>query len=345
MSLNLKEKQNNLKQKLDLRILTRQAKRWLLTNTRTKVWIFIFTIVLWLFVILNNRYSYSFSAKLEVRNIDPTKTLMEKIPGRIQASFSGRGIDLFYLVFSRQKSFRFFIDCQSIKKYYDFPLNEYFENNPDKVIIPRGANVRLDHVIWPETLHVVLDDLQTIKVPVKPIVDFKMAPGYILVDSLQVIPDSVTISGPHSIVQNIREIPTEKLSQTAINRSIDRAIALDFSSKNNIQIDTKTVRCQQKVDQLSERELHNISVIVTNLKPNQTVEVIPSTATITVSGGLEKLKTIQPGDIKLILDMVKDWQPDQSYYKPAVELPDGILSWRNLTPETFEIRVIRERQP
>jgi len=345
MNLDLKEKRRNLNQKLNFRNLSQQAKKWLMTNTRTKIWIFIFTIVLWLFVILNNRYSYSFSARLETRNIDPSKTLTEKLPGRIQASFSGRGVDLFFLLVSRQKSFRFIVDCQSIKKFYDFPLNEYFQNNPDKVIIPRGANVRLDHVIWPETLHVVLDDLQIVKVPVQPIVDLKLAPGYILVDSLQVIPDSVIISGPRSFIQNVNAIPTEKLVLKDISSSISREIALNHALKNNIAIDIKSVRYQQKVDQLGERELSDVPVMISNLGPYQKAEIIPSTATVTVSGGIERLKTIQSGDIKIMFDLARNWRPDESFYSPMIELPAGITAWRNLTPETFEIRVIRERQP
>lgn len=345
MSLNLKENSNYFKRKMNIRNLSQQAKKWFVTNTRTKIWIFIFTIFLWLFVIMNNHYSYSFSANLEVRNINPTKTLIEELPGRVQASFSGKGIDLIYLLTSRQKSFKFIVDCQSIRMYYDFPLNEYFAKNPEKVIIPRGSNVRLDHIIWPETLHVVLDDLVNIQLPVKPIVDLQLAPGYIFIDSLQVIPETVALAGPRSYIRNFKEVPTKKLVLKNITNSIDHEIALDFTSSNNVQTDIKSVRFQRTVDQLGERELQNIPVIVTNLGTNQRVEIIPSVATITVSGGIENLKKIQPEDIKIVFNLARDWQASQSYYTPAVELPDGILEWRNLMPPTFEVRVIRERQP
>lgn len=343
MSLNLKEKHHTLNQKLTYRNVSQNIRKWLATNTRTKIWIFIFTVVLWFFVILNNRYSYSFSAKLETRNIDPTKTLTEKLPSQIQASFSGKGIDLFYLLFSRQKSFKFIVDCQSIKKFYDFPLNDYFQNNSDKVIIPRGANVRLDHIIWPETLRVVLDALETITVPVKPVLELNLAPGYILVDSLSIIPDSVTLSGPRLFVRQYTEIPTEKIVLKNISGSISQVVALDFIPKNNIHLNIKSVRYEQKVNQLGERELTNIPIIVTNLSPDQKVEIIPSTATLTISGGIEKLKMIQPEDIRIMFDLAKDWRPNQSYYTPTIELPPGLSAWRKLTPETFEIRIIRER--
>jgi len=345
MSLDLNEKRRVLNLKLSYNNLSRRTKQWLATNTRTKVWIFLFTVILWLFVILNNRYSYTFTAKIETRNIDPTKTLMEKLPVRLQASFSGKGIDLFYLLVSRQKSFKFIVDCQSIKRYYDFPLNEYFSNNPEKVIIPRGANVRLEHVTWPETLHVVLDDLLNIKLPVKPMLEMQLAPGYILIDSMTVNPDSVSISGPRTFIQQFKEIHTEKLVMKNISSSIDKYLLLDFIPKSNIKLDVKSVRCQQEVDQLGERELKNISVMVVNLGPNQKAEVIPASAAITVSGGIEVLKAIQPDDIKIVFDMKKDWHPSESFYSPTVEIPNNILSWRNLTPEKFEIRIIRERQP
>ncbi len=342
MSLDLREKHRNLKQKLNYRLLSRQVKKWILTNTRTKIWILIFTILLWTVVVMNNHYSYSFSARLDVRNINPQKTLMVKIPRRVQASFSGRGIDLFYLLISRQQSFKFIVDCQSIKRFYDFPLNDYFQKNPDKVVIPRGANVRLDHIIWPETLHVVLDDLKTMKVPIASDVEIQLAPGYILLDTLAFIPDSVTISGPQTAVSNFRRIMTEKLVLRNVKDDITCEAKL-MTSSDNVKYDIKSVRCLQRVDQLGERELQNIPVLAINLKPDQKVVVIPSTAALTVSGGISVLKIIKPEDIRIVFDLANDWRPEQSLYVPRIELPDGVLSWRNLTPETFELRLIRER--
>jgi hypothetical protein len=343
MKMNLKEKRRVLNQKLTFKNVSQVLRSWLTMNTRTKIWIFIFTIFLWLVVILNNYYSYSFSAKIEARNIELTKTLTEELPSHIQARFSGKGFDLLYLLLSSKKSFRFILDCYSIKWYYDFPVNDYFRDNPDQVIVPRGINVTLEHIVWPETVHVELDVLQTKKVPVKPDVELSLAPGYIFVDPLIIMPDSVILSGPRTFVRQFSEMPTEKLVLENISGSVTQEIALEFTSKNNIQLDKKRVRIQQKVDQLGERELTNIPLTVLNLGRGQKAEIIPSTATLTVTGAIENLKTIQPEDIKIVFDIAKIWRSDEYYYTPTIDLPSGLSSWEKLTPETFEIRIIRER--
>ncbi|HPC35684.1 MAG TPA: CdaR family protein [Candidatus Marinimicrobia bacterium] len=345
MNPNLTEKRRKLNENLSYRNISQAIRKWITTNTRTKIWIFVFTVFLWLYVVLNNTYSYNFSAKLEVRNIDPTKTTVEKLPSQIQASFSGKGIDLFYLILSPQQSIKFVVDCSSIKRFYDFPLNEYFKNNPEKVITPRRTNVQLDHIIWPETLRVVLDDLLTAKVPVKPVVEIQLAPGYVLADSMRIIPDSVTLSGPRTYVRQYNKVPTKKLVLTNVSSSISQEIDLEFVPEHNVYLDVKRVRIQQKVDQLGEKKLTNIPVRVTNLGQDQKAEIIPPTATLTVSGGIEKLKTVRPEDIKIVFDFARDWRPDESFYTPTVELPPGLLNWQSLEPDTFEIRIIRERQP
>jgi len=345
MNPNLKEKRRKFKEKMSYRNISQAVRKWITTNTRTKIWIFVFTVFLWLYVVLNNTYSYSFSAKLEVRNIDPTKTAIEKLPSQIQASFSGKGIDLFYLLLSPQQSIKFVVDCYSIKQYYDFPLNEYFKNNPEKVITPRNIDVRLDHIIWPETLRVVLDNLVTAKVPVKPAVEIQLAPGYVLADSMRIIPDSVTLRGPRTYVRQYTAVPTKKLVLTNVSSSISQEIDLEFVPKYNVYLEVTRVRIQQKVDQLGEKKLTNIPVRVINLAQDQKAEIIPPTATLTISGGIEKLKIIQPEDIKIVFDFGTDWRPDDSFYTPTVELPPGLLNWRDLEPDTFEIRIIRERQP
>lgn len=341
--MNLKEKRRALNQKLTYRNISHNIRKWLATNTRTKIWIFIFTVLLWLVVMLNNRYTYSFSTIIEIRNIEPNKTLAEELPSHIQASFSGKGIDLLYLLLSSNKSFKFILDLRTIKWYYDFALNEYFQVNPEKVIIPRVADVKLEHIVWPDTVQVVLDFLQTVKVPVKPDVELTLAPGYIPVNSVHIVPDSVTLSGPQSFVKQYTVIPTEKIVLKNISGSVSQEVSLLFTPKNNIHMTPQKVYIQQEVDQLGERQLTNIPIQVINLGPDQKAEVIPSAATVTVSGGIENLKTIRPDDVKIVFDFEKDWRPGESFYTPTVELPQDLLAWKNLTPETFEIRIIRER--
>ena len=91
----------------------RQFINWFLKNTRVKIGILLLAIAIWFIIILGNQYTYTIDTPLEVVNVEEGKTLKERIPDQIQASFSGRGIDLFYLLTTRKYAFKFVLDLES----------------------------------------------------------------------------------------------------------------------------------------------------------------------------------------------------------------------------------------
>jgi len=331
-----------LQRRVTLKNMNFRLRRWLATNRRTKIGVFIFTLILWIFVILNNRYIYSYSARLEVRNIEPGKTLKEKLPSRIQANFSGKGFDLFNLMLSRSASFKFIVDCQSIRWHYNFQLNDYFRANPNKILIPRNISAEFEYIIWPETLQVELDYLDTVKLPIVPDLEMQLQPGYIKVGEPLLIPDSVLASGPRSRLTKITQINTPHLIQRNASSSFVREVTL-ISPDPNIKLSLRKVRLTQKIDQLGERRLMNIPVVMKNLPAGIRVELVPASVSIKLSAGVEILKTLNPNDIEISIDYAQDWHSLESRYSPTVVIPAGVLGWSELTPEQIEVRVIREK--
>ncbi len=321
----------------------RQLRKWLMTDTNSKVGVLIFTILLWFFIILGNEFTYTFSVPLEVHNIEEGKTLKQKLPAKVQASFSGRGIDLLYLMFSRGNSFRFVVDLQNIRWFYNFALNEYFQNNPEKIITPRGTDAQFSEVIFPDTLTIELDVLTTRKLPVVPAIEIQPAAGYILDGAPRVFPDSVVLSGPQFYVNYYNVVGTEPLQLQNLAARFDREMRLDLKESENIAVSHDRVRVIQELDQISEKTLSGIPIKITGVPARTRVEIVPSDYVLLVTGGVRRLKQLTPDDFEIYFDYSSQWKAGQQYYAPLMKLPDGIIGVRRVTPEQCEVRVFRER--
>ncbi|MFH1252575.1 MAG: CdaR family protein [bacterium] len=321
----------------------RQFINWFLKNTRIKIGVLILAIIIWFFTILGNHYTYTIDTPLEIINIEEGKTLKEKIPSHIQANFSGRGVDLFYLLTTRKYAFKFVLDVESIRWYYVYNLNDYFSENAEKIIIPRNVNVTFNHIVYPESLQVELDRLDMLRVPVRLRTDIKTAPGYISVNKPIISPDSVLLSGPRTYMKKYKEVFTEPFQKSSVIAPVEIDLGLEIPVEDNIQANAYKVHFYQSVEQIGEQVVTNIPVRLLGVPNRINVELSPSEISLLVSSAISQLTTIQPEDINVYFNFKENWKYGENYYVPTVELPEGVLSWSNMTPRRIEVRIVRER--
>ena len=74
---------------------------------------------------------------IEARNLNAQKTYLKEVPKYASVMLKGKGRDLFkaYL-FRNYSGFKLVLDLEGISQEYEFILNQYFENNPKKVVLP-----------------------------------------------------------------------------------------------------------------------------------------------------------------------------------------------------------------
>ena len=320
-----------------------QFANWFLKNTRVKIGILILTIIIWFFTILGNQYTYTINTPLEIINIEEGKTLKEKIPNQIQANFTGRGVDLFYLLTTRKYAFKFVIDVESIRWYYVYNLNDYYSENAEKIIIPRNVNVTFNRIVYPESLRVELDRLDMLRVPVRLRTDVKTAPGYIAVKKPVISPDSVLLSGPRTYMKKYKEVFTEPYQKRSIVSPLEVNLDLEIPVEDNIQASAYKVHYYQSVEQIGEQIVNNIPVNLIGVPNRTNVELSPSEISLTISSAISQLTTIQPEDIYVYFNFRENWIDGENYYNPTVDLPEGVLSWSNMTPRRIEVRIVRTR--
>ena len=67
----------------------------------------------------------------------------------------------------------------------------------------------------------------------------------------------------------------------------------------------------------------------------------PQTVSLTVIGGAQRIALIDPREIMVYINF-KNWSSQTQFYEPKVNLPYGLLDWKDISPKSLEIAVARE---
>ena len=102
---------------------------------------FCLAVLLWLFVISGNHYTMMLDMPIEARNLNAQKTYLEEVPGSASVILEGKGRDLFKsFILKSYSEFKLVLDLDGISQEYEFILNEYFDKNPSKVVLPPSTS-------------------------------------------------------------------------------------------------------------------------------------------------------------------------------------------------------------
>ena len=79
----------------------------------------------------------------------------------------GKGRDLFKAYILRNHAgFKLVLDLEGISQEYEFILNQYFEKNPRKVVLPSSYKLSFLEVLYPNRIKISLDEIMTKNVPI-----------------------------------------------------------------------------------------------------------------------------------------------------------------------------------
>ena len=278
---------------------------------------------------------------IEARNLNAQKTYLKEVPKYASVMLKGKGRDLFKAYILRNHAgFKLVLDLEGISQEYEFILNQYFEKNPRKVVLPSSYKLSFLEVLYPNRIKISLDEIMTKNVPISSNISISLKDGYTQIGLMKFNPDSVVLVGPKVELAKIENVHTVK----------DTLIDLSYPFNGNLNLISpgRLINCSQTkikyfldIQQISERIIVDIPVKVINKLKGIRVFPSPQTVSLTVIGGAFQISEIKPEDILVTVDF-KTWSMNKSFYAPQVTFPIDILDWRDLSPRTIELGVARE---
>ena len=303
---------------------------------------FVIAFVFWFFIKSEDTYTVNLDIPLVARNLQEQKTYKEEVPESIFVTLKGTGRSFIWLrVFNNfyLDDFKAVIDLSSITDEYNFELDSYYKENPEKIVLPSSLDLQFVEVLNPRNVQIKLQRYMVKKVPIESQILVSTEPGYIALGG-QFSPDSISIGGPEEAVNEIDFVFTEKDTLLDLIASVNGNWSI-LNPNKLVSFDPKKVDAFIDVQPISETIITGIPVELVN-KPNDVnVFVNPATVSLTIVGGLKQITNILPEDIDVIIDFDL-WNSEKQFYSPTIKLPDYLIEWKDLSPNNLEILVIKE---
>ena len=297
--------------------------------------------ILWLFVISGDQYTMIIDFPIEARNLNAQKTYLKEVPNSAAVMLKGKGRDLFKaFILQKYSGFKLVLDLEGISQEYEFFLNNYFEKNPRRVVLPSSYKLSFVEIVYPNRIKISLDEIMKKTVPVSSNLLISLKDGYTQVGLIKFYPDSVNIVGPKAELDRINNINTIKDTLTNLSDAFNSGLNLILPNRL-INCSHTEVQCYLDIQQISERIIVDIPVKVINKVKGIRVFPSPQTVSLTVIGGAIQISKIKSNDILVNVDF-NLWSINQNFYEPQVSFPFDILDWRDLSPRTIELGVARE---
>ena len=299
------------------------------------------SLLLWVFVVSENEYTLVLDLPIEARNLSAQKAHKEEVPSSASVRLRGTGRDLFKsFLLKNFAGFKLVLDLEGISQEYEFILNDYFEKYPQKVVLPLNYNVSFVEVIYPNRIKISLDEYSSKLVPVISNLHINPAPGFMLVNQYKIIPSKINIAGPKKELALINHVETIYDTINGLVSFYKAQIEIQ-SLGRLIEYSPNIVEISLDIQDISERIIADIPVMVINIPDKFRVFPSPQTVSLTVVGGVKRIAELAPDDIKVIVDF-NNWNHQIQFYEPEVDIPSDILDWRDISPKNIEIAVARE---
>ena len=303
---------------------------------------FVIAFVFWFFIESEESYSVNLDIPLVARNLQEQKTYKEEVPESIFVTLKGSGRSFIWLrIFNNfyENDFKAVIDLSSISDEYNFQLDSYYKENPEKIVLPSSLDLEFVEVLKPRNIQIKLQRYLVKKVPIKSQIFVSTEPGYIATDGL-FTPDSISIGGPEEAVNAIDFVLTEEDTLTNLVASVNSSWLI-LNPNKLVSFDPRRVDGIIDIQPISETIVTGIPVQLIN-KPNDVnVFVNPATVSLTIVGGLDQIANTSPENIDVIIDF-DYWNSEKQFYTPKIQLPDYLIEWKDLSPNNLEILVIKE---
>lgn len=184
--------------------------------------------------------------------------------------------------------------------------------------------------------------LETKKIPVKAVLDFTFAANHILEGEINVIPDSIQVSGPKSQIDSIRNIRTEVIKKDDLNNSFTDEVALKLPKQlKGTTFSNDVVMVSAKIVKFSERVIE-VPVTVINLPESIKVRTFPEIIEVRCQGTLEHLKELSADDFAVEADYSKISK--ESGNSLTVQLAQYPKTLNNAVISTNEVEFILRRE-
>jgi hypothetical protein len=283
-------------------------------------------IIFWVASKFSGEYTQSYNFIIQYELPD-SLSFTQIPPGVLRVQLSGSGWDLFKFGLNDQSREVRLIGGSA--RYTQTDLMTAIENQID------NPGIRIEKLSEP-LVELQFEANMLKKVPVESQVDVQFAEGLTQKEEILLQPDSVLISGPHSLVSGIELWKTRSYQIRDLEEDLTVNAMLEDPSTPLLKIQPGKVVMMIRVEPLTEKTLF----VPVTLTPDtiQSLNIFPSSVQITCSVGLSKFEQLDGEDFQVLVRLQKERNSTVDNYVPVelISFP-GYVSHIRVHPKTVEV--------
>jgi len=168
---------------------------------KTHVAAFVFAILIWFLVITENYFESTLRVPIITTNLKAGTILTSSVPQTATVKFRARGRSLLRLLLFKEAKVVLDLERETGKRIVTMSIQ-------DVVLRGASADIEVMDLLVPDTVSLRVEPLHQKKVAIESHITVKTFPGYTIVDPTKIDPDSVTIEGPSSVIDQYTTIQT-----------------------------------------------------------------------------------------------------------------------------------------
>ncbi len=291
---------------------------------------FVLAVLLWAVVTTDKVYNTRIEVPLKIVRLAKNRVLLNPVPDKVVLEVRGRGRALIGLNFFNTA---FKLELPEADHSLTIDLMDY----KNSFNIPREMNITVVDIIEPKKLKLEIDEYSEEYKPIKLISEVIPSAGYILMD-VKPERDSVLLSGPQSIVEQVEYISNESYNRKDVKYPFTEKIKLVEPKPGITRLDPETIEVTFIIEQLVERSVYNIPIQMVGVPDNLIASAIPPAVSLRVKGGESLVSALKADEITVLFNYARDYQQGRVQYPMQVETPPGI-SVVEMSPSLFRLQL------
>jgi len=250
-------------------------------------------LIFWLLVKLSGTYRTEKIVELYF-SLPEGKVFSALPPKDITATIEGAGWELLF-DFLQSSQISLSYDLRGVKERFVLSRGQLRSEILSRLGSRSMSIVELNY----DDIVLQLEERSAKRVPVRLLQRLSFVQGYRLQNGPELVPDSVTLTGPESQLAGVGEWPTDSVVLNQLKKSVSRTVDLQ-APPTGMHLSADKVKVEILVEQLSEKTFW---VPVTVLHDADSVRVFPKNIQLTCTLGLSHYDNTTAGDFEITADL------------------------------------------
>lgn len=269
--------------------------RWIFENFWMKLLALLIGTAIWLHVATEKIYNYELTLPVTRIDLREHHTLASNPPDSLQVVVSAKGKQLLRSAW-RQQGVR--INATKLNNG-DYSLNLSPENVS---LVNVSKSVSIDEIRSPTPLELSIDAEGTVDLPVTPMLAVTPEEGFAVSGKPEVAPARVQLTGPRSVIKNLKSISTYSRELTGLRGPIAVTVPLVPPNGYGMKVQPESVTVRIQIVPVKTRVYDNLPIVVYNVPPGVRVATSPARTQVEITGPPDDIDLLNKNSLTASVD-------------------------------------------